>query len=76
MVQTNMIKYDDRHTRALACSLSIQPGDAVKNSGMLDHSGRMLPGFIADGLTLVDLAAAAAATDRNAYRGGKSNAFR
>lgn len=67
MVQTNMVKYDDDgHTTDLACSLSIQPGDTGKNSGMLDHSGWMLPGFIADGLTLVDLAAAAAAaTDRN-----------
>lgn len=57
------------HTRDLGFSPSIQP-EMQERSDRLDHSDRILPGFIADGLTLVDLAAAAAAaaaTRRNVY---------
>lgn len=54
----------------MGCSPSIQP-ETWERSGRLDHSDRILPGFIADGLTLVDLAAAAAAATQERVLRGK-----
>lgn len=65
-VQASMIKYECTHQRFRA--FSVNPARNVGKIRQADHSDRILSGFIVDGLTLVDLAAAAAAaTQRNVY---------